>query len=236
MSAVEAGPVALFGDLEGDLWGIVLGGERPRAAVARLTGADVALGPVELDRDDDELWTLTGAGCALRLERADSDCATGDGARALVPCRVSGSATIDGAELEFDLAGIHASALSAGGDESLRLFGAWFAGGREVGVLSSRPKGAKGHDRDSLAVVARGEEHPLVLDPRLSTTYDEAGAPIRVGLELWLGEDADGELSPRRVAGLATGSHVASDGLSAYALQCVSRGEPGAGIYLLLRA
>jgi hypothetical protein len=37
------------------------------------------------------------------------------------------------------------------------------------------------------------------------------------------------------VAGASTGSSVAGAGLSAYAFDCVSRGEPGAGIYLLLR-
>lgn len=236
MSAVQAAPVAIFADLEGDLWGIVLGGERPRAAVARLTGAEVELRPAELDLEDEDVWTVGTAGCALRIERADCDSATADGQGALVPCRVSGSATIDGAELELDVGGVRAAALSADGWESLRLFGAWFAGGHELAVLSSRPNGAKGHDRDSLGAVARGEEHPLIVDPRLSTTYDASGVPLRVGLELWLGDDADGELAPRRVAGLATGSRVALDGLSAHAFECVSRGEPGAGIYLLLQA
>ncbi|MGH8229775.1 MAG: hypothetical protein ACREU3_18050, partial [Steroidobacteraceae bacterium] len=104
-----------------------------------------------------------------------------------------------------------------------------------LGMVAARPKGANGHDRDSVDVVARGEEHALVVDPRLSTTYDATGAPRRVGLELWLGDDPDGELWPRRVAGASTGSTVAGAGLSAYAFECVSRGEPGAGIYLLLR-
>ncbi len=62
-----------------------------------------------------------------------------------------------------------------------------------------------------------------MLDPRLSTTYDEHGEPLRVGVELWLGDDEDGEQWPRRVAGAATGSRVDNGKLSAYALQCVSR-------------
>jgi hypothetical protein len=235
MSAVPAAPVAIFADLAGDLWGLVIGGPQPQIAVARLTGADVDLHPAELDLEGEGAWTVTAAGCALRIERAASDSATDDAAGALEPCRVSGSATIDGAELEFDVGGVRAPALGGDGWDSLRLFGAWFAGGHELALLSSRPKGAKGHDHDSVAVVARGEEQPLVVDPRLSTTYELAGLPLRVGLELWLGEDADGELTPRRVAGLATGSRVALDGFSAYAFECVSRGEPGAGIYLLLR-
>jgi hypothetical protein len=236
MSAVHtAGPLVAYADLEGDLWGIVIGGEQPQAAVARLTGADIELRPAELDLDDDEVWLVTAPGCALRVERADASSATAEGEGALEPCRVSGSATIDAAELEFDVGGVRAATLSADGGDSLRLFAAWFAAGHELALLAARPKGAKGQDQDSLEAVTRGEEHPLVIDPRLSTTYDKAGAPLRVGLELWLGEDPDGELSPRRVAGLATGSQVATDGLSAHAFECVSRGEPGAGMYLLLQ-
>jgi hypothetical protein len=82
-------------------------------------------------------------------------------------------------------------------------------------------------------VVARGEEHPLVLDPRLSTTYDHDGDPRRVGVELWLGDDEQGELWPRRVAGMATGARVGRTGFSAYVFECTSRGELGAGIYVL---
>ncbi len=93
-------------------------------------------------------------------------------------------------------------------------------------------------------MVARGEEHALVFDPRLSTTYDGHGAPRRVGIELWLGDQRTrtrtASTRPRRVAGAATGSYVvgtaAGTPFSAYALECVSRGEMGAGIYVLLGA
>lgn len=238
MRAVNAAPapLAVFGDLEGDLWGVVVGGEQPRAAVARLSDAGVELRAAELDLDDGDVWLLTGAGCDLRVERADAESATVGGEAALEPCRVSGSVTLDGNERELDLGGVRSSALATGGNDSLRLFAAWFAAGHEIALLSARPKGVKGHDRDSVGVVARGEEHPRVVDPRLSTTYDDAGAPRRVGLELWLADDEDDdELWPRRVAGSSTGSSIAGEGLSAYAFECVSRGEPGAGVYLLLR-
>ncbi len=90
-----------------------------------------------------------------------------------------------------------------------------------------------------MAVIARGEDQEIAVDPRLSTTYDGRGTPRRVGVELWLGADDDENQHSRRVAGLATGSFVSAtfDGrsLSAYALQCASRGEPGAGVYLLLK-
>jgi hypothetical protein len=237
MTAVKAAtaPLAVFGDLDGDLWGVVVGGEQPRAAVARLTDAGVELRPAELDLDDDDVWELVGAGCELRVERADATTATEGGEPLLESCRVSGSVTLDDARREFDIGGVRSAALETDGRDSLRLFAAWFPAGHEIAAIAARPKGAKGQDRDSLDVIARGEEHALVTDPRLSTTYDEAGNPLRVGLELWLGDDADGDLSPRRVAGASTGSRVAAAGLSAFAFDCVSRGEPGAGIYLLLR-
>ncbi len=147
---------------------------------------------------------------------------------------MSGSATIAGAEREFDVGGMRSAALPLDGRDSLRLFAAWFPAGHEIAAArATRPKGAKGHDRDSVGVVARGEEHQLVIDPRLSTTYDHSGEPRRVGLELWLGDDEEGEVWPRRVAGAATGSRLESPGLGAYAFECVSRGEPGAGVYVL---
>jgi hypothetical protein len=228
-------PLAIFGDLDGDLWGIVVGGDQPRAAVARLTDAGVELHPADLDLSDDEVWELTSSACELRVERADATAASADPVSALEPCRVSGSVALDGNRREFDIGGARSSALVGDGRESLRLFAAWFPAGHEIAMVAARPKGAKGQDRDTLDVIARGEEHPLVIDPRLSTTYDDHGAPRRIGLELWLGDDADGDLSPRRVAGSSTGSSVAAAGLNAYAFQCVSRGEPGAGIYVLLR-
>ncbi|HUY58436.1 MAG TPA: hypothetical protein VMV16_01885 [Solirubrobacteraceae bacterium] len=241
MSAPTA-PIAIFGDYAADLWGVVIGGDEVRVAVAGLSDADVVLRPAELDRDDGDTWELTGAGCALRIERADPTTATADGEHSIEPCRVSGSATIAGTEREFDLGGVRSAALATADIDSIRLLAAWFPAGHEIALLSARPRGAKGQDHDKITVVARGEEHALVFDPRLSTTYDRHDAPRRAGIELWLGDDndEDGEHRPRRVAGAATGSRVAGTvagtPVRAYALECVSRGEMGAGIYVLLGA
>jgi hypothetical protein len=233
-------PIAVFGDLDAGLWGIVVGGEQPHAAVAGLTDADVALLPVDLDQSDDDLWEVTGPGFALRIERADATTSTADSDGSLEPCRVSGAVTLDDVEREFDVGGVRSAALSLDKLDSLRLLGSWFPAGHEVALLATRPKGAKGQDRDVIAAIALGEEHPLVLDPRLSTTYDHDGDARRVGVELWLGDDdsEESEQWSRRVAGIATGSNVvgATPGaaVSARALECVSRGELGAGVYVLL--
>ncbi len=237
MSAVKALPLpmAIFGDRDADVWGVLLGGDDPRLAVAGLSTADVVFVPADLDLEDGEVWTVTAAGCALRVERADATTATSGDERELEPCRVSGGVTVEGTERELDVGGVRSAGLTLEDRDSVRLFGAWFPGGHEVALLSARPRDARGHDRDTIGVVARGEDHALVIDPRLSTTYDPEGEPRRVGIELWLGEDEEGDLWPRRVAGTATGSRVAHSGYSAHAFACASRGETGAGIYVLAR-
>lgn len=240
--ASATAPIAIFGDLDAGLWGIVVGGEQPHGAIAGLTDADVTLMPVDLDLTDSDTWTLTGPGYALRIERADSTTSTADSDGTLEPCRVSGAATLDGTEREFDVGGVRAAAISLEKADSLRLLGSWFPAGHEVALLATRPKGAKGQDRDQVTAIALGEEHPLVLDPRLSTTYDEHGDARRVGVELWLGDndDEESEQWSRRVAGIATGSNVVGTAtgaeLTARALECVSRGELGAGVYVLMTA
>src|ERR1700759_4558161 len=111
MNTASSTPIAIFGDLDGGVWGIVLGGETPQLAVAGLTSADVELGPADIDFEDGEIWTLTGAGCALRFERADATTTTGDSDHALEPCRVTGAARIEGAEREFDIGGLRSAGL-----------------------------------------------------------------------------------------------------------------------------
>ncbi len=236
MMATEAvnTPVALFGDLDGDVWGVVVGGGRTVAAVAGLTDAGVEPRAAELDTAEDDAWTLIAPGWELRLERASAEATTGPGELALTPCRVSGSAELGGRRREFDVGGVR-GIVGLDGLESLRLFGAWFPAGHEIGLLSARAPGAKGHDRDRLEAVARGEEHPTMVDPRLSTTYGADGTPRRVGVELWLGDDPEGDLRSRRVAGAATGSHVSGSSFSAHAMECISRGELGAGVYVVIR-
>jgi hypothetical protein len=241
MSQTSVVPVVLFGDFDADIWGVIVGGADPRVSVAGLTDADVVFSDADLDLSDDEVWTLSANGAALRVEQADASSATLRSDHELTPCRVSGAANVAGIEREFDVAGVRLQNLSLVRAASLRLFAGWFSGSHEVALLASRPKGAKGHDQDEISVTATGEEHPVVLDPRLSSTYDKHDDPLRVGIELWLADDPDAEEQfSRRVAGAATGSRVTGthqgSKLGAHAMECVSRGERGAGIYLLARA
>jgi hypothetical protein len=75
-------------------------------------------------------------------------------------------------------------------------------------------------------------------DPRLSSTYDGDGRLRRVGVELWLGENEEADMCSLRMAGEATGAaavlEVESGTVLAQPFRCHSRGESGAGMYLLI--
>ena len=62
---------------------MLIGGETPQLAVAGLTTPDVELRPMRLDREDGEIWTLTAAGSALRVEQAGATTATTKGDQGL---------------------------------------------------------------------------------------------------------------------------------------------------------
>jgi hypothetical protein len=235
-------PIAIFGDLDLGIWGLLIGDRQPRLAIAALDAdpAEIRLEPATVDRDDGQVWSVDSAGHSLRLEQAQATTRTPGGDHGLRPLRVTGTATLGGEPVEIDVAGVLSEAELDPGADSLRLFGSWFPAGHQVVLRAERPRGAKGQDRDAIDVVALGESDALVFDPRLSTTYDAGFAPRHAGLELWIGADEEGDQYPRRVSGVATGSsvtdHTGGVQLSASALQCLSRGETGAGVYLLLRA
>lgn len=66
----------------------------------------------------------------------------------------------------------------------------------------------------------------------LSTEYDEAGEPARVGLELW-GEDP--EAPATRGSGTRLGAAESGAGVSAIVLESSVEGVPGHGTYLIRR-
>ena len=82
---------------------------------------------------------------------------------------------------------------------STRTLAAWLDDGTGVALCAVRPASATDHEDEATWAALLGAAGSLRVDePRLSTTYDEAGRQRRAGLELWVGED-DGY--PRRAAG-----------------------------------
>ncbi len=240
MSKEQTSDVAavVFGDLDADLWGVLIDGIGPIVSVSSLSSAEPAFVRAAIERSDAGTWTVSAPGVALRVTPSDAVISTTEATGLLRPVSVAGAATVDGVERELELGGVELGRVRGQPAGSLRLFAGWFPGGRALGLLAAREAGAKGHDHDQIEVAAAGEEHPLVLDPRMSTTYDRDELPLRVGIELWLTDSPDAEEQwSRRVAGMATGSRVTATnplrGLSAHALRCASGGEEGAGVYLL---
>jgi hypothetical protein len=235
-------PIAIFGDGELGIWGLLIDDEQPRLALASLdtAPAEVKFEPATVDRDDDEVWSVSAGGHSLRFEKGEATTLTPGDDLGLQPLRVTGTAVLGDKTREIDVAGALSETGLDAATDSLRLFGSWFPAGHQIVLRAARPRGAKGQDRDLIDVIALGENEALVFDPRLSTTYDSDSAPRQAGIELWIGADDEADQYPRRVSAVATGSSVAdaSGGarLSAHALQCLSRGEAGVGVYLLLRA
>jgi hypothetical protein len=79
-----------------------------------------------------------------------------------------------------------------------RAVGAWLDDGTGVVLRAVRPAGSAHGDEELWAAVLGAGGSLRVDDPRLSTTYDDAGRQRRAGLELWVGDD---DSYPRRAAG-----------------------------------
>lgn len=228
MSSATGLRALAFAAPDGSTWGAALGGEAPALVVGSPAGGAGLPGLRVIE--DDGGWRLEGDGVALS-------------ARSLRPavagaalCHVSGSA----GELAVDCPGVwvglpaeRAAGHAAG---SARLVGGLFADSSGLALLAARPDGVTHQGADeTAAALFDADEWLAVHDPRLSTTYDDAGVPMRTSLELWVGEGE--EEFPRRAAGEAagTGGTVAlADGtLRVVPLRCHSRGEAGAGVYAL---
>lgn len=168
-------------------------------------------------------------------------------------CEVTGTVVLDGSEHAISCMGSRTS-LEARFElariDSFRQTAGWFQpsdapapGG--LSLLSYRPSKSRGQDADLVAAAVLEAEQPQVADPRLSTTYDAAGAPTRVGLELWFEPDDSADDSgvdeqrhpPRRAAAEPVGKpiewEVADFRLHAALLRWHSHGSDGAGTYLL---
>jgi hypothetical protein len=235
-----------FGDVEGRLWGAAMTVDPSRAGALVLGGGDAPVCvPAPAWTVRDRVWVLSGDGVELHVEPRGEDPADDDsdgsgpeisGLQEL--CRVHGRFTVGGQEQAVDCAGTRSEidGLQEGAVASARAVSGWFSDDEALTLVALRPRRASDHESDLIAATLFDHEGWVpVSDPRLSTTYTQAGDPARASLELWV---TDGESEyPRRAAGEASGAPA---GLTAGELElrvaplhCHSRGLEGAGVYVL---
>jgi hypothetical protein len=253
---VTAAPPALrtlaFGELEPDAaWGAawIEAPDGPAVTALGAGAGEVSLATLGLAASGDgEEWRLHDDAAELLVAPAGEVVAAhaaGNGIEGHDQlCRVSGRFVRDGAEHTVDCLGLRAwwpGTIDLGRYESIRAVSAWFAPDEGLALTAFRPRKARAnHASDVLAaaVIAADGASP-VEDPRLSTTYDDAGWPLRVGLELWLAGEEPERQYPRRASGEAMGARVeALEGaleLRAAPFRWHSRGRDGAGMYVLAR-
>lgn len=221
-----------FGDLSSGFWGAAweLGDGQPGLAL-------VQDGVVQATLTAD--WRLEGDGVELETS---PNCEH----EGLVTVR--GRFLIGGVEQAIDCLGRREvlSGLDPTSCDSIRDVSAWFGPEDGISVVAARPAGSRGHEDDVMAAWAFEAGQPVPIEePRLSTTYDGDGVPIRAGLELWpeVVEEGDEEeppvTHPIRAAGEAAGA-VASTAAGPLTVQARlfrwhARGLEGAGVYVLAR-
>jgi hypothetical protein len=119
--------------------------------------------------------------------------------------------------------------------EEVRLVSAVFEDGRELAIAAARPRGAAGHDQDTVAArLLRGGEPVPVAEVLLSTEYDPEGLARRLGVELVLDPDSP----PLRIAANREGEVDVrcEDGRRETAVMIFRlEGGRGAGLYEVLR-
>jgi hypothetical protein len=248
-----------FGDLDGAAWGAGWfpgGSEQGLAGLGAGSQEPVAVALQLADSDADADAGADGADWRLEGERVSllvSPVGEAVAAQAIDEqvegfeqlCRVAGRFELDGSEHTVECLGVR-SWWSPEADlnrfESVRAVSTWFEPDEALTLTAFRGRKAKAHDGDIVAgAVINPQGSPPVEDPRLSTTYEGDGWPIRAGLELWLAAPNDSEQQfPRRASGEATGPrvHTAGDGgleLRAEPFRWHSRGRDGAGMYILAR-
>jgi hypothetical protein len=243
-----------FGDVARTVWGTAWMPGSDGSALTTL-GADglaTVVSTLRLSADQDgDNWRLEGDRAALTVTPAGEVVAvhaTDDAVEGFDQlCRVTGQFEVDGAEQAVDCLGLRASR-SGGFDmaklESVRAVSTWFEPDEGLAVMAFRGRKAKHHDADVVTAAVLGPEPCAPIeDPRLSTTYDAGGWPIRAGLELWLAGEGEGEGEeeqyPRRAVGEAVGARVEAVAgeldLRAEPFRWHSRGREGAGMYILAR-
>ena len=119
---------------------------------------------------------------------------------------------------------------------SARTVCAWLHDGTGVAAVAVRPAEASHHEDEATWAALLSSAGTLQVDePRLSTTYDDAGRQRRANLELWVGAE---DSYPRRATGEAVCGSTLE--LGELRLDCAFMrwsvdGRPGMGPYDLLR-
>jgi hypothetical protein len=227
--------LAAAADPRTGLWGLVRGGPEPHAALAKL-GSPAA----EWNPEPELELAVTNDGFATPLAT------TPDATDALWLLRIAGP---------HEAPAIAVARPELSKLDSIRVLAACFPNGRAIALAAVRPKSGRA-DKEAVSVLVAGADPfpaetgatadaqpepkpPRIFDPRLSTTYNAQGAPLRAGIELWLAADEDGDQRPLRLSAESTGDRLTGDlgnlRLEAYAQRCHSRGEDGLGVYALVR-
>jgi hypothetical protein len=238
-----------FGDVARTVWGAawIPGGEGSAVAIVGGDAVAAVVSSMSLSvGEDGGEWRLDGDGVALIAspagEMVDIASADDDVVGLDQLCRVTGRFEQSGAEHTVDCLGLRTSrsgSFDLAKLASVRAVSTWFEPDEGFALMAFRARKAKHHDADVLTASVLGPEpFPPVDDPRLSTTYDAGGWPVRAGLELWLAAgEGEEEQYPRRAVGQAAGARTETAAgdldLRAEPFRWHSRGREGAGMYLL---
>jgi hypothetical protein len=240
-----------FGDLELGTWGAawIPANDGPSLTAIGAAATAVTFGPgLRLSADEaGGDWRLEGERAALTVVAVGDAVAVGanddrvEGFDQL--CRVTGRVELSDAGGDIDCLGLRTSrsgSFDLAKLESVRAVSTWFEPDEGLTLTAFRGRKAKAHDGDVVTAAVLGPENSAAIeDPRLSTTYDAGGWPVRAGLELWVAREDEEEAYPRRASGEATGARAeTADGeleLRAEPFRWHSRGRDGAGMYILAR-
>lgn len=245
----------LFAEAGASLWGVFwLGAESGSAPLACQADGISGLIPARLEESaPGGQWRLEGQEASLVFEPSGPVGHGGSSEGSIDAfdqlCTVRGRVALGGHEHQVECLGWRARVTGSFELDEIDTFRqtyGWFDRTDGLSLLALRPRKSRTHDTDLVAAsVLEPEPAPKVTDPRLSSTYDADGAPIRVGLELWFDpaqatdDDAtdEGRQLPRRAAAEAVGDGLrweADDfSLHAVPLRWHSRGSDGSGVYLL---
>jgi hypothetical protein len=249
--------IIAFGDLEAGAWGfawLAEPGGRVQVAVARGSTAQVIEGTLG-SGGGDGAWRLQGDGLSLEVVPT-GPIAHGGVTEELQTldqaCTIVGQVGIESGSLELHSPGWRSSGRSRTAlqkVDSLRWLAAWLGPEHGFSLLALRPRRARGQEDDAVAAtVIDDPEVPRIDDPRLSTTYNESGLPVKVGLELWFEAETEADTAedgerpppfPRRAAGqvVSQGPDLIAGGFALHGslLRWRSHDREGPGVYVLGR-